>query len=316
MSSNASFWDKPAAQAHYLDNKQKTQSPGLSGIYKQAVEVGNTTSAIVRILACSTVATEGSKAAVDSHAQPAAGCVNEYQSRITACCMNPTQACKSAVPAEGQAVILDVACAGGEPALTIAQALPDAVVHATDYSAGMVAALQSRLQGEFSGKCSNIIADTANGEQLQQFADSSVHAVTCSLGLMFMPNWQKALSEVKLSELDCTFQFPSVEVLYQKFVLGTPAGGCIAAAKQAGNSAAASEARTLYDTLVQATAIVQEDGSVSSNKKDTALKLCRHYIVSSNCCCGATASAGSLLMLRDASYSGALKRQLKYSKLR
>jgi hypothetical protein len=38
-SSNTSFWDKPAAQAHYLDNKQKSQSPGLSGIYKQAVEV-------------------------------------------------------------------------------------------------------------------------------------------------------------------------------------------------------------------------------------------------------------------------------------
>jgi ubiquinone/menaquinone biosynthesis C-methylase UbiE len=101
------------------------------------------------------------------------------------------------VPAEGQAVILDVACAGGQPALTIAQALPDAVVHATDYSEGMVQALQSRLQGEFAGKCSNIIADTANGEDLQQFADSSVHALTCSLGLMFMPKWQQALSEVR-----------------------------------------------------------------------------------------------------------------------
>jgi ubiquinone/menaquinone biosynthesis C-methylase UbiE len=124
--------------------------------------------------------------------------------------VNPTQACKSAVPAEGQAVILDVACAGGEPALTIAQALPDAVVHATDYSAGMVAALQSRLQGEFAGKCANIIADTANGEQLQQFADSSVHAVTCSLGLMFMPNWQKALSEVCVTALQFQRLLPCV----------------------------------------------------------------------------------------------------------
>jgi hypothetical protein len=65
-SSNTSFWDKPAAQAHYLDNKQKTQSPGLSGIYKQAVEVGYTTSGVLRILACSTVTTEESKAALES----------------------------------------------------------------------------------------------------------------------------------------------------------------------------------------------------------------------------------------------------------
>jgi hypothetical protein len=53
-----------------------------------------------------------------------------------------------------------------------------------------------------------------------------------------------------------------VDVLYQKFVLGTPAGGAIAAAEQAGNSAAASEARTLYNTLVQAAGIVRKDGSV------------------------------------------------------
>jgi ubiquinone/menaquinone biosynthesis C-methylase UbiE len=33
-------------------------------------------------------------------------------------------------------------------------------------------------------------------QDLQQFADSSVDAVTCTFGLMFMPNWQKAVKEV------------------------------------------------------------------------------------------------------------------------
>jgi ubiquinone/menaquinone biosynthesis C-methylase UbiE len=28
-------------------------------------------------------------------------------------------------------------------------------------------------------------------QDLQQFADSSVDAVTCTFGLMFMPDWQK-----------------------------------------------------------------------------------------------------------------------------
>lgn len=40
---------------------------------------------------------------------------------------------------------------------------------------------------------SNVEADVADGEALVAFADESVDAVTCTWGLMFMPEWQKAV---------------------------------------------------------------------------------------------------------------------------
>lgn len=40
---------------------------------------------------------------------------------------------------------------------------------------------------------SNVTAAVADGEALTGFGDGSVDAVTCTFGLMFMPNWQRAI---------------------------------------------------------------------------------------------------------------------------
>jgi Methyltransferase domain len=57
-----------------------------------------------------------------------------------------------------------------------------------------------------------------NMQDLQQFADSSVDAVTCTFGLMFMPNWQKAVKEVSsvaLFSISCTDSYACYDtVLY------------------------------------------------------------------------------------------------------
>lgn len=40
---------------------------------------------------------------------------------------------------------------------------------------------------------SNVVASVADGEALTGFGDESVDAVTCTWGLLFMPNWQRAI---------------------------------------------------------------------------------------------------------------------------
>lgn len=40
---------------------------------------------------------------------------------------------------------------------------------------------------------SNVTAGVADGEALTEFSDASVDAVTCTWGLIFMPQWQKAV---------------------------------------------------------------------------------------------------------------------------
>lgn len=39
----------------------------------------------------------------------------------------------------------------------------------------------------------NVKADVADGESLTGFGDASVDAVTCTWGLMFMPDWKRAI---------------------------------------------------------------------------------------------------------------------------
>lgn len=88
--------------------------------------------------------------------------------------------------------ILDVASASGEPAATLASALPSAQVLSTDLAApylelGRARAAKLSLQ--------NIAFETADAEDLSKYPDASFDAVTCSLGLMFMPNIEAALRE-------------------------------------------------------------------------------------------------------------------------
>ncbi|CBN79539.1 methyltransferase [Ectocarpus siliculosus] len=92
----------------------------------------------------------------------------------------------------GKQVVLDVASAGGEPAITIAKAMPGATVHATDFAPAMMDLIRKRAAEE---GVSNVVASVADGEALTGFGDGSVDAVTCTWGLLFMPNWQRAIQE-------------------------------------------------------------------------------------------------------------------------
>ena len=77
--------------------------------------------------------------------------------------------------------VLDVASASGEPAASLAAALPLAMVHATDLTPRFVqlgAARAARLG------LPNMRCQLADGERLEQFADASCDAVCCCMGLM------------------------------------------------------------------------------------------------------------------------------------
>eukprot|EP00611_Tribonema_gayanum_P013993 TRINITY_DN25255_c0_g1_i1.p1 TRINITY_DN25255_c0_g1~~TRINITY_DN25255_c0_g1_i1.p1 ORF type:complete len:362 (-),score=113.78 TRINITY_DN25255_c0_g1_i1:603-1688(-) len=92
--------------------------------------------------------------------------------------------------------ILDIAAASGEPSVTLAKLMPRAKIIATDYSAGMIEAMRVRVAKlRDTDGIANVHVDVADGENLSQFEDNSMDIVTCTLGLMFMPNWQKAIAE-------------------------------------------------------------------------------------------------------------------------
>jgi ubiquinone/menaquinone biosynthesis C-methylase UbiE len=89
--------------------------------------------------------------------------------------------------------ILDLASASGEPAATLASALPKAQVLSTDIAAPYLQLGQARA------RClglANLQFETADAENLQQYGDASFDAVTIALGIMFLPEHDKALSEI------------------------------------------------------------------------------------------------------------------------
>ncbi|PRW39090.1 methyltransferase type 11 [Chlorella sorokiniana] len=89
------------------------------------------------------------------------------------------------------AQILDVASASGEPAASLAAALPLATVHATDLTPRFVQLGAARAQrlGLRNMRC-----QVADAERLEPFADASCDAVCCCMGLMFIPNVAAALA--------------------------------------------------------------------------------------------------------------------------
>eukprot|EP00930_Biecheleria_cincta_P044928 TRINITY_DN30957_c0_g1_i2.p1 TRINITY_DN30957_c0_g1~~TRINITY_DN30957_c0_g1_i2.p1 ORF type:complete len:273 (+),score=44.60 TRINITY_DN30957_c0_g1_i2:48-866(+) len=93
-------------------------------------------------------------------------------------------------PPGASLTILDVASGPGEPAATIATALPSARVIATDVSEDMVAAAT-----ETHKNLSNLTAQVADAQDLSAFDDSSVDVVTCCYGYMFPVDKPKALKE-------------------------------------------------------------------------------------------------------------------------
>ena len=87
--------------------------------------------------------------------------------------------------------ILDIASASGEPSATLAAALPQAQVLATDFVAPYLEI--GRARAARLG-LTNLQFEQADGENLT-YGDASFDALTCSLGLMFMPSFRKALAE-------------------------------------------------------------------------------------------------------------------------
>lgn len=77
--------------------------------------------------------------------------------------------------------MLDLASASGEPAATLAAALPLAAVHATDLTPEFVALGRARLARL---GLANVVCEQADAEALGQYADASFDAVTCCMGLM------------------------------------------------------------------------------------------------------------------------------------
>lgn len=88
--------------------------------------------------------------------------------------------------------VLDVASASGEPALSLATALPNATIIATDLAETYLPLGRARAA---AANLTNVAFEAADGENLSQFEQGSFDAVTCCLGLMFFPDERKGLQE-------------------------------------------------------------------------------------------------------------------------
>jgi len=88
--------------------------------------------------------------------------------------------------------VLDLASNAGSPAVPLGKAFPNATVVATDLSPASVSLISEYAASE---GVTNVTAQPADAQHLQEFDDNTFDAVTCSYGLMFMPDHQKALQE-------------------------------------------------------------------------------------------------------------------------
>ena len=102
--------------------------------------------------------------------------------------------CGDAIAAAPGMHVLDVAAGSGQPSLTIAPRVqPGGTVLGIDFSAEMVAVAQrcARQAG-----ATNVSFRTMDAEQLE-LTDASFDAVTCACGLIFFPDAQRALIEMR-----------------------------------------------------------------------------------------------------------------------
>ena len=90
--------------------------------------------------------------------------------------------------------VLDVACGTGLVALPLAEAVgPSGRVVATDISEEMISKIQrTAMQSDLD----NVDAIRADAEDLRSVPDDSVDLATCALGLMYVPEPEKALAEI------------------------------------------------------------------------------------------------------------------------
>ena len=90
--------------------------------------------------------------------------------------------------------VLDLASGTGEPAIPLAKrVIPNGKVTATDINPAMLSALQYNAAEQ---GVSNMEFKVADGENLD-FEDASFDLVTSRFGVMFFPDIQKALSQVR-----------------------------------------------------------------------------------------------------------------------
>ena len=90
--------------------------------------------------------------------------------------------------------VLDIASGPGEPALTIAERIgASGSVTATDLVPEMLAAAEENAR---SSGLTNITFQQANAEALP-FADEQFDVVTCRFGVMFFPDVQRGLGEIR-----------------------------------------------------------------------------------------------------------------------
>ncbi len=95
-----------------------------------------------------------------------------------------------AVDGRAGCTILDLASGPGEPAATVAEALPDAHVLATDVADAMVAAATNA-----TSHLSNVKVQLADAQNLEGMSDASYNVVTCCYGYMFPTEKETALAE-------------------------------------------------------------------------------------------------------------------------
>mmetsp|Transcript_536 Transcript_536/g.749 ORF Transcript_536/g.749 Transcript_536/m.749 type:complete len:351 (-) Transcript_536:77-1129(-) len=171
----------------YATNIHNSEKPPMEKIYRMASEM----CASVVLRRC-----EGGSGALQPCKQRATHGVNGQAAKF--CKDHFDSSDPSIVDIIGAEVpkILDIASGSGEPAITIAKRFPGSKVFATDNSEGMVNQLNKRLDA-IKNECdiSNVIPMLVDAENLADFENSSMDAITCTFGLMFLENWQTALKE-------------------------------------------------------------------------------------------------------------------------
>ena len=115
----------------------------------------------------------------------------EWYSRAFAPLMNW---CADAIAAAPGMRVLDVAAGSGQPSLTIAPRIqPGGTVLGVDFSPEMVSVAERRAR---QTGAANVSFRTMDAEQLG-LPDASFDAVTCACGVIFFPDAQRALAEMR-----------------------------------------------------------------------------------------------------------------------
>jgi len=102
--------------------------------------------------------------------------------------------CADAIGAAPGLRVLDVAAGSGQPALTIAPRVqPGGTILGIDFSPEMVASAERRARDLGA---TNVSFRTMDAEQLD-LPDASFDAVTCACGILFFPDANRALAEIR-----------------------------------------------------------------------------------------------------------------------